>query len=67
MTKQLLWDVTGVDALAPNRLNQGSLYNPGTTATEAEARKNEKTRINGQWIHFSIGGPGSTGFLRRER
>ena len=25
-------------------LNQGSLYNPGTTATEAEARKIEKYR-----------------------
>ena len=33
-----------VDALAPSRLNQGSLCNPGTTATEAEARKNEKYR-----------------------
>ena len=31
-------------ALAPSRLNQGSLSNPGTTATEAEARKIEKYR-----------------------
>ena len=33
-----------MDALAPSRLNQGSLCNPGTTATEAEARKIEKYR-----------------------
>ena len=44
MGKQLVWDVTVVDALAPIRLNQGSLCNPGTTATEAEARKIEKYR-----------------------
>ena len=49
-----------------NRLNQGSLCNPGTTATEAEARKIE-SRINGQWIHFSTGGLGSTGFFRLEQ
>ena len=40
--KQLVWDVTFVDALAPSRLNQGSLCNPATTATEAEAPKIEK-------------------------
>ena len=44
MGKQLVWDVTVVDALAPSPLNQGSLCNPGTTATEAEARKIEKYR-----------------------
>ena len=44
MGKQLVWDVTVVDALAPSRLNQGSLCNPGTTATGAEARKIEKYR-----------------------
>ena len=44
MVKQLVWDVTVVDALAPSRLNQGSLCNPETTATEAEARKIDKNR-----------------------
>ena len=33
-----------MDALAPSRLNEGSLCNLGTTATEAEARKIEKYR-----------------------
>ena len=41
---QLVWDVTVVDAHEPSRLNQGSLCNPGTTATEAEARNIEKYR-----------------------
>ena len=41
MGKQLVWDVIVVDALAPSRLNQGSICNRGTTATEAEARKIE--------------------------
>ena len=44
MGKQLVWDVTVVDAFAPSRLNQGPLCNPGTTATEAEARKVENYR-----------------------
>ena len=39
MGKQLVCDVTVVDALASSRLNQGFSCNPGTTATEAEARK----------------------------
>ena len=42
--KQLVWDVTVVDALAPSRLNQGSLCKPGTTASEPEAGKIEKYR-----------------------
>ena len=42
MGKQLVWNVTVLDALAPSRLNLGSLCNPGTTATEAEARKFDK-------------------------
>ena len=68
MGKQLVWDVTVVDALAPSRLNQGSLCNPGSTATEAEARKIlEVSRINRQLIHFSASGLGSTGFFRREQ
>ena len=44
MGEQLVWNVTVVDALPPSRLNQGSLCNPGTAATEAEARKFEKYR-----------------------
>ena len=44
MGKQLVWDATVAGALAPSCLNQGSLCNPGTTATEAEARKLEKYR-----------------------
>ena len=44
MGKQLVRDVTVVDGLAPSRLNQGSLCKPGTTATDAEARKIEKYR-----------------------
>ena len=33
-----------MDARAPSRLNQGSLYNPGNTAIKAEARIIEKFR-----------------------
>ena len=40
--RQLLWDVTVVDSLAPCRINAGSVCNPGTAATEAEERKNDK-------------------------
>ena len=42
--KQLVWEVTVVDALAPSCLNKGSLCNPGTTATKVEAPKIEKYR-----------------------
>ena len=40
--KQLLWDVTVVDSLAPCRINTGSVCKPGTAAAEAEERKNDK-------------------------
>ena len=40
--KQLLWDVTVVDSLAPCKINAGSVCNPGTVAAEAEERKNDK-------------------------
>ena len=66
MGNKLVWDVTLVDALAPSRLNQGSLCNPGATATEVETRKFE-SRINRQWIHCSTDGLGSTGFLSLEQ
>ena len=42
MGKQLVWKVTVVDTLAPGRLNQDSLCNPGSTATFAEAREIRK-------------------------
>ena len=40
--KQLLWNVTVVDSLAPCRINAGSVCNPGTAAAEAEERKIDK-------------------------
>ena len=40
--KQLLWDVTVVDSLAPCRINAVSVCNPGTAAAEAEERKSDK-------------------------
>ena len=40
--KQLLWDATVVDSLAPCRINAGSVCNPGTAAAEAEERKIDK-------------------------
>ena len=40
--KQLLCDVTVVDALAPCRINAGSVCNPGMAAAEAEERKIDK-------------------------
>ena len=40
--KQLLWDVTVVDSLAPCRINAGSVCKPGTTAAEAEEQKIDK-------------------------
>ena len=42
VAKQLLWDVTVVDALAPSRISSGSICNPGTAAAEAEERKKDK-------------------------
>ena len=44
MGKPLVWDDTAVDALALSCLNPGFLCNPGTIATEAQARKSEKYR-----------------------
>ena len=42
MGRQMVWNVTVVDALAPSRLNECSSCNPATTATEAKARTSEK-------------------------
>ena len=36
--KHLLWVSIVVDALTPSSLNQDSLGNPGTTATDVELR-----------------------------
>ena len=44
MGKQLVWGVTVVNTLTPSRLNQGSLCNPGTTASEALVHKIETYR-----------------------
>ena len=43
-------------SFAPSRLNQGSLCNPGTTATEAEAHKIEKYRelIDNGYVFQSV-------------
>ena len=40
--KQLLWDVTVVNSLAPCRIYAGSVCNPGTAAAESEERKSDK-------------------------
>ena len=36
--KQLVWDVTCVDLLAPSRIENGSVANPGTAAEDAEGK-----------------------------
>ena len=40
--KQLVWDVTCVDLLAPSRIENGSVANPGTAAEDAEELKTAK-------------------------
>ena len=40
--KQLVWDVTCVDLLAPSRIENGSVANPGTAAEDAEKLKTAK-------------------------
>ena len=60
--KQLLWDLTVVDSLAPSRTNAWSVCNPGTAAAEAEEQKNEKYKdlvddsYNFQPLAFKIQG-----------
>ena len=61
--KQLLWNVTVVDSLAPCRINAGSVCNPGTAAAQAEERKNDKYKDHVdegylfQPLAFEIQGP----------
>ena len=43
--KQLLWDVTVVDALASSRLSAGLVGNPGIAAAEADERKRDKYNV----------------------
>ena len=40
--KQLVWDVTCVDLLAPSRIENGSVANPSTVAEDAEELKTAK-------------------------
>ena len=56
MGQQMVWNVTVVDALAPNRLNQGSMCNPETIANEPEACESEKYRkiIDNGYIFQSV-------------
>ena len=51
MGKPPLWEMTAVDALAPSRLNQCSLCNPGTTATEADVRKKTEKYCEEKTMH----------------
>ena len=43
--KQVLWDVTVVDSLAPCRINAGSVCNPGTAAAERKSQKKKSMKI----------------------
>ena len=72
--KQLLWDVTVVDSLAPCRINAGSVCNPGTAAAEAEEQKIEKYKdlVNDGYLFqpqaFEIqgaAGPSTENFLSK--
>ena len=42
--KQLFWDVSVVDALAPSRLSDGSEGNPDVAAADSEERKFDRYR-----------------------
>ena len=42
VVKQILWDVTVVDSLAPFWISAVSVCNPGTAAAEADEQKNDK-------------------------
>ena len=40
--KQLLWDVTVVDSIAPSKISAEPVCNTGNAAAEAEEQKNDK-------------------------
>ena len=71
--KQLLWDVTVVDSLAPCRIKAGSVCNPGTAALEAEERKIDKYKdlVNDGYLFqplvFEIQGASSCVFFLKKR
>ena len=48
--KQLLWDVTVVDSLAPCRINAGSVCNPGTAAAEERKIDKYKDLVNDGYL-----------------
>ena len=62
--KQLLWDVTVVDSLAPCRINAGSICNPGTAAAEEQKIDKYKDLVNGGYLFqplaFEIQGAAGT-------
>ena len=45
VVRQFLCDILVVDSLASSRTSGGSVCNPGTAATEAEERKNDKYNV----------------------
>ena len=74
VAKQLLWNITVVDSLAPCRINAGSVCNPGTAAGESEERKNDKYKdlVDDGYLFeplaFEIegaAGPSSESFLKK--
>ena len=65
MGKQLVWDITVVDALAPSRLNQSSLCTREPPPPTLKLVNLRNIANNRQWIHLY--GLGSTVFFNREQ